>query len=164
VSPKQIMQKYRKRIMAIMNKIAEAVREAGFRIDGPDFLDGENYSWSILSSFRDRPQPDGSSWDEDVNIDVNIIESEPYGEPKGGVNFGLDIVEVGGGILGGVTPYNYTDEVWVPRRDKEAVEERFKIFEESIDPSDVVRILEEHKEESIKAMPRIPPGVKEWRP
>lgn len=164
MSPKQIMQKYRKRIMWIMTQITEAAREAGFRIVEFGFIEDDYYSWQMLTSFRDRPQPDGTPWENDVTISVIIAESEFYAGSQDGVNFIMDIVEVGGRIVGGFSPFNYTDEVWVSRKDKTAVEERFRIFEGAIDPADIVRLLEKHKEEAIQRMPRIPPGVKEWRP
>lgn len=58
----------------------------------------------------------------------------------GGVNFGLDIVEYGGIILGGLAPFNYSPEVWVDSRNPDAVLARWHVFEDA-DISDIPDLI-----------------------
>jgi hypothetical protein len=51
-------------------------------------------------------------------------------------------VEESGRIIGGLTPFNYTDRCWVSRNDQQAVEERFRILEEA-DEDDIPQLLKE---------------------
>jgi len=136
MSPAQIKNKYQKRIKAIMERIAMLLRGRNHTVEGPDFWDCDEYRWEMLI-------------DGDVDISFKIIESEQYDGEKGGVNFGIDIVEVGGRVLGGLTPYNYTPEVWVPRKDKEAVEARFCLMEDSDDDT-IIPLIEERHDASPK--------------
>ena len=121
MSPRQIKNKYQKRIMAILERIADVLRAAGFRVEGPWDLSSDDYWWALLADV------DGVK----VDVSFKICESEQYDGERGGVNFALDIVEEGGRIIGGLTPFNYTDRCWVSRKDKQAVEERFCILEQA---------------------------------
>jgi hypothetical protein len=127
MSPRQIKNKYHRRIMAIMERIANVLREEGHSVEGPDFWDCDDYRWVLLV-------------DGKVDISFKLCESEEYDGEKGGVNFALDLVEVSGRIIGGLTPYNYTDRCWVSRKDRRAIEERFRILEEA-DEHDIPPLL-----------------------
>jgi hypothetical protein len=83
MSPRQIKNKYQKRITAILERIADVLKEAGFEVEGPEFWDSDDYRWVLLV-------------DGKVDISFKLCESEEYDGEKGGVNFALDIVEVGG--------------------------------------------------------------------
>jgi hypothetical protein len=146
MSPTHIKKKYRKRIMAILERIADVLRVAGFRVEGPWDLSSDDYWWSLLAHV------DG------VKIDVSfkICESEQYDGERGGVNFALDIVEEGGRIIGGLTPFNYTDRCWVSRRDRQAVEERFRILEQA-DANDIPQLLKEAVSQSNALMSEVKP-------
>jgi hypothetical protein len=133
MTPEAIKGKYEQRILAVLNRIAETLRKAGYTVDDPVDLSCDQYSWLLLVH--------GDGDQDTIDISFKICESEQYDGEEGGVNFALDIVEWGGRILGGLTPFNYTDRCWVDRSDEEAVEERFAIFEEA-DPADIVPILE----------------------
>ncbi len=141
MTPETIMRKYRERIVAIMERIADVLREEGYLVGGPEFWDGDDYRWVLLVHV------DGDSdklGDEDVDISFKLCESEEYDGTPGGVNFALDIVQVGGRIIGGLTPFNYTERCWVPRNDSEAVEERFRIMEQA-DEGDIPALIERHQ-------------------
>jgi hypothetical protein len=133
MTPETIKEKYEHRILAVLNRIAETLREAGYGVDEPVDMSCDEYWWSLLVH--------GDSDEDTIDISFKICESEQYDGEEGGVNFALDIVEMGGRILGGLCPFNYTDRCWVDRSDEEAVEERFAIFEEA-NPDDIVPILE----------------------
>lgn len=59
------------------------------------------------------------------------------------------MAEVGGAIVGGLTPFNYTEQVWVPRSNPEAVEERFRIMEDA-DAEDLAFLIFERFKSSLK--------------
>ena len=133
----QIKDKYNDRIMAIMRRIASALKDDGHLIEGPDFWDGDDYRWTLLV------HTDGEASEvsqDDIDIAFKICESEEYDGSEGGVNFALDIVEVSGRIIGGLTPFNYSDRCWVDREDAEAVEERFRILEQA-DEADIPALI-----------------------
>lgn len=149
MSPKAIMQKYRKRVEKIMEEIRQACVSAGWKVGKVWFNDADDYSWVMLVSTSNKP--DGAEPDEaDIDVTFKICESEQYDGEKNGVNFALDIVTYGGRILGGLTPYNYSDECWVDRRDKDEVEARFRIMEEA-DADGVVDVIREYVDEFCAA-------------
>ena len=143
VSPAQIKNKYEKRIMAILERIADVLRETGFGVEGPWDLSSDDYWWALLADV------DGVR----VDVSFKICESEQYDGEKGGVNFTLDIVEEGGRIIGGLTPFNYTDRCWVGRKDKQAVEERFRLLEQA-DETDIPPLLKRSRLQSNALMTR----------
>jgi hypothetical protein len=131
MTPAAIKRKYQKRILGILARIADTLRDAGVEVEGPWDLSSDDYWWSILADV------DGSK----VDVSFRIFESEHYDGERGGVNFGVDVVEEGGRVLGGLTPFNYSLACWVDRKDAVAVERRFRIIEEA-DPSDIIPLLE----------------------
>jgi hypothetical protein len=130
MSPRQIKTKYQKRAMAILNRIAGTLRLAGFNCEGPWDISVDYYRWELVVK------------SENLNVDISlqICESEQYDGEVGGVNFTLDIVEYGGRIIGGLSPFNYTDRCWVSRKDKQAIEERFCMLEQ-LDGYGIVELL-----------------------
>lgn len=141
MTPEQIKDKYQDRIMAIMQRIASALKDDGHVVEGPDFRDGDDYRWTLLVHM------DGDTSEvsqEDIDIAFKLCESEEYDGSEGGVNFALDIVEVSGRIIGGLTPFNYSDRCWVDRTDAEAVEERFRILEQT-DEGDIPPLIERYQ-------------------
>lgn len=138
MTPEQIKDRYQGRIMAVMGRIASALQGESYLVEGPHFMDGDSYSWSLLVHL------DGDIDEvaqDDIDITFKIAESEEYDGEIGGINFCLDIVEVGGRILGGLCPHNYSPQCWVDRTDAEAVEERFKIMEDA-DETDIPALIE----------------------
>jgi hypothetical protein len=128
MTPQQIKDHFQDRIMAIMGRIASVLQAESYLVEGPQFMDGDSYSWSLLVHL------DGDIDEvaqDDIDISFRIAESERHDGEVGGINFALDIVEVGGRIVGGLTPFNYSDRCWVDRTDAEAIEERFKIMEDA---------------------------------
>lgn len=66
---------------------------------------------------------------DDLDIIFGIVDSKDSDGTEGGMTFSVEFCTIGGSPCGGLTPYNYSPDVWVPIADKAAVEERFKIFE-----------------------------------
>lgn len=135
---------YADRAMAILRAVRDAVRDAGMSADDEPFdLSGDDYNWGICV-WR---TPDPSDEEGCIDVRIEIAEARSYDGYDGdgetfGINFELDVVEWGGRILGGLSPYNYTDECWVDARGVYAVEERFAILE-GADVSGIIDLLRE---------------------
>lgn len=119
------------RAVSLLERIRDVVRDADFTADDePSFMDGDDYRWSL------RVWRPGEAGEEScIDVSIEIAEAMSYGDDEAhegfGVNFGLDLVEWGGRILGGLTPYNYSDKVWVDARNEDAVSERWRILEDA---------------------------------
>ena len=140
MTPEQIKDKYEARIMVILNKMSNALKEAGFVCDEPSFMGGDEYDWSFCIHVDEDPQ---ELAEEDIDVSFRIAESETYDGSTGGVNFMLSFVEVGGRIVGECIPENYTDKVWVPRGSEKGVEKRFRCME-AIESEGAVYLVKEH--------------------
>ncbi len=129
-----IKRKYVKRIRAILNAIKASLVEAGFEVEGPYDMTADEYYWSLIVTY-------GPGENDKADVSFKIFESREYDGSDEGINIGIDVVEFGGRILGGLTPYNYSPLVWVDLNDAEGIEDRFQIIEQA-DPDDVVPLLE----------------------
>jgi hypothetical protein len=58
----------------------------------------------------------------------------------------VDIVEYSGAIIGGLCPYNYTDQVWVTLDDIAAIDRRFDLMMDA-DTSEIPALIKAHKED-----------------
>lgn len=119
--------KYAPRILAKLTELRDALIAAGIRCEVAPFdMSDDYYRWRFDTT------PSGEVDDASVDVCVEIAEAAAYGDdPVYGINFALDVVRWGGLILGGLTPFNYTDECWVDATDEEAVETRFQMIEEA---------------------------------
>jgi hypothetical protein len=138
MGPAGINRKYKSRILKFLRQVREALVKEGFTVDEPFDMTADEFWYAIL--VRKSSKPDESATGQDVDISFKIAESEQHDGEKGGVNFMLDIVEWGGRILGGFTPYNYTSNVWVSRNSEGAIERRFKMMEQ-VDIDEIVNLV-----------------------
>ena len=138
MTPEQIKDEYQDRIVVIMRRIAKVLQDEGYHVEGPYFWDCDEYSWNLLVHLAGGAD---SVDEQDIDIAFKIAESEEYDGTEGGVTFSLKITEVGGRILGGLTPFNYSDRCWVDRDDAEAIEGRFRIVEQA-DEGDIPALIE----------------------
>lgn len=133
-----IAESIKPRALALLGKVRDELTEAGYLTDPePCDMSSDDYRYALSvcrpGACSPVPAPP-NHYDTDLaDITVEIAEAREYGDDEAhdgyGVNFGLDIVEIGGRILGGLTPFNYTDECWVDARDPEAVEARWALLE-----------------------------------
>lgn len=123
-----VKNKYEKRILAVLNGLRNSIVEAGHQCGEPFEMDGcDGYTWSMIV-------------DEDEHGENGIDVSFTIVEDDEGIAFRVDVVEFGGRVLGGLCPYNYSQDVWV--RSKDAIEKRFRLFEQA-DPDDIVECIEQ---------------------
>ena len=84
---------------------------------------GDDYSWSMIV-----PRPDGNKLD----VSFELIDAhDASGDHEAGVRgaLALNLVEEGGLIVGGLTPNNYGDDLWIPYRDAKQFDERLSLME-----------------------------------
>lgn len=139
----ELYEKYKERILTIMDGMRQELTEAGYTVSETWDEIVDDYRWSIVVYIDDgapaRCEEDDPS-EEDVDIVFEICESQQYEGSDDGITFSISITRVGGEILGGYSPFNYTPKVWVPLDDEEAIEERFALFEQ-LDHSKVIHLL-----------------------
>jgi hypothetical protein len=122
----KIAEEYGPKALALLSRIRDALIAEGFEGTEPFDMSADDYRWSMLITRPGQPQ------DQGVDISVEIAEQRDYDDDEGwGLNFALDIVQYGGIILGGLTPYNYSELCWVDSRDAEMVANRWAILEQA---------------------------------
>ena len=124
----KIAKEYGPKALAILEKISKVLVDDGITIQTPPFdMSADEYRWCLIAKRNPRGKDDAI-----VDITIEIAEEREYDGGEGyGINFGVDIVEWGGRMLGGLTPYNYTSQCWVDARDPEAVAARWQLIEDS---------------------------------
>ena len=142
MSPEQIKTTYEARIRALLDGIASQIRDGDptLQVSEIDEMFGDDYRWSLLVQTAEQAQDKDDL--QGVDVTFVICESELYDGEENGVNFAVEIVGVGGEIIGGLTPYNYTERCWVSRDDSDAVEERFQLVEHA-SPGDAAYLIAE---------------------
>jgi hypothetical protein len=122
------------RMLVILGNLRDAFRADGYTASDPSDWSDEEYSYAVIV--------EGNGLPELVDVRLTMAESMTYGDGTEGVNFALDITGEGGRILGGMTPYNYSPDVWVPVRDSAAVSDRLALLE-GADPDSAVDLVRE---------------------
>lgn len=124
---KPVRDLYAARIIVFLKRVQTAARALGYTFrQGPYEVSYDEYRWELVGR---RP---GGGPEDLVDFSLTIAEAASYGdEPAEGINFAFDVVGYGGRLLGGITPYNYTPQVWVRVDDTAAVEARFRLIEEA---------------------------------
>lgn len=120
------------RALSLLHRVCEACPEVAFAEPADECADGVR--WGTYCEVGN---------DNGVDAYVEAHLSEDYGDPNGGVTFGLHTVGWGGEILGQCTPHNYSPEVWVRRNDLDAVNARLTELE-SVDLSGIQATILDH--------------------
>ena len=138
-----IKDKFEPKIRKVLEAMREVLKNEGYAVGEVYDMHDDEYRWAFLvcrdKSVKGDYNPSDLQ-DDDIDITFVIAESCEYDGTENGLNFKVDIVEVGGSILGGMCPFNYTEQVWVDINDTEAIEERFSLFEQA-DPDSVLDLL-----------------------
>lgn len=149
--------KYEERIKALLENISKCCEKDGMVVGGVSEMHDDEYMWclTVWRNAEDRGAGTCGHWsggylvsaahpadckcgaprvgfnyDKSVDIMFEISESRSYDDEMiDGINFGIQITENGGAMLGGLQPFNYTDQCWVHASDATAVEERFGVME-----------------------------------
>jgi len=128
---------YNPKIKALLEQVRTEALERGYECLGPYDMSDDCIRWNVLV------RPKGADSEDGVDISITIPESEHYDGSEEGVNFSSDIVHYEGIILGGLCPYNYTDQCWVDKTDEDAVASRWDTFTRLFDASAALDVVEE---------------------
>lgn len=142
MGPTTIKRRYGARIRRLMKRIADECAAANLVPMALVESSDDQYEWwlTVRKPGRDAT---GTPEDDDVDVRFEIVESESHDGTEKGINFEIRIASVGGTVIGGLTPHNYTPECWVRRTDHDALERRFKIVE-GADAGEVVALITDH--------------------
>lgn len=140
----EIGETYQPKMKAMLEELRAEAVERGLTAHPLVDMTDEEYAWRL-----DLTPPNGEE-DDGVSVTLSIAEAAVHGDAPGedpesnGVNFSLIMVGDGGSIVGGLTPFNYTPDVWVPVTDHEGVAARWRIFDNACDPSYLLDEAIEH--------------------
>jgi len=147
----KIAKRYEPKIVQLLEMIGDACQDQGFMVEGPytEQHDGE-FAWGISVYPASAAAPEGMPLNEAeaesimdyVQITVYLAISEPRDGTRGGMSFLIDTIHYDGTIIGGFAPFNQTPQVWVPRDDRDEVEDRWHIFVEGVDPGVIVESIQ----------------------
>jgi len=127
-----IRKRYSKPMMAIMQGLYRDFTKhyPELHAEEPFEMDADMYSVNL--SLR----PEGR---ESIDVSLEIVESQDYEGIAGGYTFRLDVVEYGGRILGGCSPFNYTEQVWC--KTLPAIKERFELLKPAVNASEIAALV-----------------------
>lgn len=129
----------RERMQDVLRELSTAFAEEGYIASPVYDRTDEEYGYAFIVS--------GGNLVEEVDVSLTLAESFSYGDLDG-VSFALDVVAFGGEIIGGLTPYNYTPDCWVPVDDAEAVSDRLAIIEQA-DTFKAVQLVRDWAEQKV---------------
>ena len=138
----QIEIAYADRMERILEEIKASFEHAGYQTSDVFDMSDEYLRKNLIVYKEKMPTEDEELNPNDVDINFEISPSIEYDGTTEGINFSINITSVSGRIVGGLTPYNYSSEVWVDVRDDAAIEERFNIFMQA-NPEEVVDLVED---------------------
>lgn len=146
-----LQDEYTSKIRTLLKEVQAEARERGYLCEDPHDMTDEEIRLSVLV------QPAGTTPDEAEGVDVGItlLESECADGTKGGCNFGLDVIGYNGIIVGSLVPFNYTENVWVPRESDEAVAKRWRVFNEVFCPSAILDEIDRFYQEQTENVLRL---------
>ena len=136
----ELSKTYAPKMKKMLRQICDVAREEGFDCGEVIDMSDETYRFAVLI------KPKGADQEDGVDVTVDMAESQSYGDTEGGLNFSLDVVGYGGEIIGGLTPFNFSPQVWVSMDDPKAVAERWQLFDQGVDPYDVIYLVKEFYE------------------
>lgn len=127
-----IRKRYSKPMLAIMNTLHQDFIEGypELHAEEPFEIDADMYSVNL------QLKPEGR---EPIDVSLEIVESQDYEGVTGGFTFRLDVVEYGGRILGGCSPFNYTEQVWC--KTLPAIKKRFELLKGAINADDIASLV-----------------------
>ena len=122
-------------MVACLKSLKESLEDEGYKVSGPHDLSRDEYRWYLNVDINGDDE-------QSVDISLEIAESLEYGDGADGINLSMDIVAYSGRILGGIAPYNYSDECWVALDDSEEIDTRMRIME-GVSAGEIIELLEQ---------------------
>jgi len=130
---------YKPQIVKLTEQVAQAIKEYstenGWQVsEVSDWVDSD-LAVSFLVT-----RPEG----EPIDITFRLLDAQEWDGTENGTSFSCDIVAEGGRIVGGCHPYNYSSKCWVDPTDHDAVQERWELFRDVTDTSDIIALIEQY--------------------
>jgi hypothetical protein len=139
----RIYRRYKPRIETLLTGLIAAMREEGFTVSDLSEWSDEEYAWNFTTYLVGTPEnPDEGG---DMDHTFTIAESQCRDGSLEGIAFSMTSCYMGGRCGGpGMTPYNYSDDLWVPMKypADEAVENRFQLFAQEDMTSEFVHLMQ----------------------
>ena len=146
-----VKERFEKRALSLMGSYRTALVAAGFDCDDVEDSSCDQYEWALNLFFGPRNAGTDEKWNNSIGIELTIMESAFYdGEMEDGINFRVELVAMGGEIVGEFSPYNFTPQCWVDAKDNDAVERRFQLIEH-VTADEVVGVIQEWLQRKGKA-------------
>lgn len=145
MTPKQIERAYKGRIKKILKSIGKELATSGYVCGKPEDQSDENPCWALFVQNEQEAKGDDG---EGVDIRFEILISEDTDGKPNGVAFSIGITSTQGNIIGGMTPGNYSKDLWVDRKDTDAIEARFELFEQA-DSGEIVYLLDKFHNRTV---------------
>lgn len=122
----KIAAEYGPRALRLLERIRTLLHDNGFTCTQAQDFSSDDYRYSFVARHDEVEGEDAAA-----DITVEIAEQRQYDGDTApwGLNFGIDITRIDGLMIGGMTPYNYTEQCWVDSTDAEAVAERWSLLE-----------------------------------
>jgi len=122
---------YNDRVLAVLTRIRDAVREAGLQCDNPEPTHGDRFEWSLRV---------GEKGPDAIAVNLVICEQRDHEGAGTGITFRLAATQIDGRVLAEFSPANFTPAVWIDVTDSDALEDRFALLE-TFDPDEMVTSL-----------------------
>lgn len=122
--PKETWANYERRWRVLSPRMKAYLDKLAAQFPGSEVWEnnGDDYSWNLLVK-----RPDGNVLD----VSFELLDAGSSGDHAAGVRGALAIhlVEEGGLIVGGLTPHNYSDQLWIPYLDATRFDDRLRAME-----------------------------------
>jgi hypothetical protein len=124
-----IAQQYNERILAMLEAMRDKLAEVGYTSAEPQQMWDDNFRWHFTTHNAEGVIGSGSA---DFMVEIDEQRDYDGDDSPAGLNWSLNIVAYGGLILGGLAPFNFTEQVWVDATDHLAVSTRFGLLHDGI--------------------------------
>lgn len=127
---------FRQRMVDLLQEWKHALTVNDYTVSGPHDMTGDEYCWYLAV--------EGNGLGEPVDVSLEFSESASYGDGTEGAAFGIEIVAHSGRIIGGMQPFNYTDECWVPVNRPRELSDRLAMIEQA-DVGDGIALIDDFR-------------------
>lgn len=133
----RIHTKYKARMLAFLKRIGKACKKLGIKADAPFEMADDEYAYWMTVRYP------GADQDDSLDMQLYLVDSLAREGSLDGVSFSLMSAMYSGVIDGpSLSPSNYTEGLWIPVTDAEAIKERWQIFEDA-DPEEAAQLAKE---------------------
>ena len=137
---------YKPRLIVLAEQVRRDMMAEGWKCSEVDEFTDEDLAVMFVY------WPEGSSEDNPehaIDLTFRLLDAAAWDGTENGTSFAVDICEYGGSVVGGLHPFNYSDQVWVDPTDAEAVAARWELFENGAsDSQELMAVIKQFRESS----------------